>query len=333
MIGGDTGRWLFWRRVFAWRNWERAGLFAFWLVLVAASALGYWGRDDWRLDLFANFRLQYYLAALILCVAAAWRGFKILLGLFALVLLWNAAEIFNFTPRSTLPGPPVYRALSANVHSENTHPAALEAWIRQQEPDFVALIEVTGPWLPAMERLRDILPYQQHLIWGGFPDNVFGSALLSRHPIQEQHGPRLYAGTGSIPVEINTPDGPLFVILCHPSSPVDERAWGWRATTLKDIARLTRQQSERTPVLALGDFNTTPWSPFFRDFVRQSGLQPPDTNILPRRTWPARNPLLWIPIDHFFLSEDLAAQAQWTGPDVGSDHFPIGLDFQFGQMQ
>lgn len=314
------------RRLLTWANVERLSLAVIWLLIIVASAAGYFGMRDWRLELFANFKMQYYLGALVLCVIAAWRRYRVLLGLGVVALLWNGWEIFNFAPQSVEAATRTYRAISANVYSQNDQVERTEAWIRQQEPDFVALIEVTNKWDDALDRLKDILPYRQDALWGR-QDRIFGSVLLSRYPPTDHRFN--YAGVGSIPAEFITPDGPLLVLLVHPQAPMNEKAWEYRGHALGTIANFASEQADKRPILVMGDMNTTPWSPYYRNFVTQSVLDPVVTEFLPRRTWPTTNPLLWIPIDHFFLSDQLAAVSQWTGPDLGSDHYPIALDFCF----
>jgi len=312
-------------RWFSRRLVERTALFIGWVTLMVASAAGYWGREDWRLELFVNFRMQYYLVALLLCGVAAWRGYHGLLGLFLIVFIWNGWEIFDLAPPRSKPVAGVYRAISANVYTKNSQPNRTEAWIREQEPDFVALIEIDHKWDPVLERLRDILPYQRHQAWGAH----YGAAILSRFPPTRQPRDYPYAGVGSVPLEVQTPDGRLHLLLVHPLAPMNERAWKWRGKALEAIAKYTAIQSETTPVIALGDWNTTPWSGFYADFVKASNLAPVETSALPRRTWPTHNPLAWIPIDHFFVSPSITPLRQWVGPDLGSDHYPIGMDFSF----
>lgn len=313
------------RPIFSWRNVERVALIVLWLVILVVTAAGYWGRDEWRLDILSNFKMQYYLGALILCVIAAWRSFRVIFFLGLALLLWNGVEVFNFAPQSIDPEPRVYRAISANVYTRNNQVDRTVAWIRQQEPDFVALIEITAEWEDDLDALEDIFPYQRKQMWGG----RYGAIVLSKYPPTAQGAALGYAGVGSVPMEVMTPDGPLIVLLIHPLSPTNERSWKYRSNALTSIAEFAKVNADRAPMLVMGDMNTTPWSPFYRDFVSQSELHPVVTSFLPRRTWPTRNPLLWIPIDHFFLSNGLGPITQWTGPDLGSDHYPIGLDFCF----
>ncbi len=269
--------------------------------------------------------MQYYFAALVLCVVAAWRSFRIIFCLSLAVFLWNGALVFNFAPQSEESPDHIYRAISANVYTKNTQIDRVVEYIRQQEPDFVALIEITEAWEETLDELKDIFPYERRQMWGG----RYGAVILSKYPPTPEGRVQGYAGVGSIPLEVMTPDGPLLVLLIHPLSPTNERSWNYRKNALKAIADFAAANEARAPLLVMGDMNTTQWSPFYQDFVTQSNLNPVATSFFPRRTWPTRNPLLWIPIDQFFLSDELAPVSQWTGPDVGSDHYPIGLDFCF----
>lgn len=78
-----------------------------------------------------------------------------------------------------------------------------------------------------------------------------------------------------------------------------------------------------------GDFNATPWSPFFRDFLRHSRVSAGASTWSLNPTWPAGSVgtvLLRIPLDHCRVSADLAVVSQQVGPDIGSDHFPLQTD-------
>ncbi|MEO0796553.1 MAG: endonuclease/exonuclease/phosphatase family protein [Verrucomicrobiota bacterium] len=319
MISRTRRKWL------TWHGFERFVLFIAWVLLVAMTAAGFWGREDWRIELFANFKMQYYLAALIICAIAAWRRYHVLLVLNLLVFLWNGYYIFNFNPQRFQTEGRVYRAVSINVYTQNAQISRTERWIREQEPDFVALIEITDEWRPTLDGLKDILPYQRTQLWG----DRYGTTVLSKYPPTDSRQKHGFAGIGSLPYKVSTPDGPLMLLLVHALSPINERSWNYRDDALKAIARFSSESAIEAPVLVMGDFNTTPWSVFYDDFVLQSRLDPVVTSVFPRRTWPTQNPILWIPIDHFFLSDQLKPVDQYIGPDLGSDHYPIGLDFFF----
>ena len=94
------------------------------------------------------------------------------------------------------------------------------------------------------------------------------------------------------------------------------------AATLAGVARGLPE-----PVLVLGDLNASPWSSHFRRFLRDSGLRDSAQGRGVQPTWPAGMPWLWIPIDHCLHSPQLQVVARHVGPNLGSDHYPVVVDF------
>ena len=84
------------------------------------------------------------------------------------------------------------------------------------------------------------------------------------------------------------------------------------------------------PAVLLGDLNITPWSPYFKDFIQVTGLQESRKGLGLYPTWPTWLPPLRIPIDHSLISIGITVQAFSLGHDIGSDHFPVILDFSIG---
>jgi endonuclease/exonuclease/phosphatase (EEP) superfamily protein YafD len=44
-------------------------------------------------------------------------------------------------------------------------------------------------------------------------------------------------------------------------------------------------------------------------------------------TWPSDKPIFMVPIDHVLVSKEIRIQNRFTGPDIGSDHRPVIVDF------
>ena len=96
----------------------------------------------------------------------------------------------------------------------------------------------------------------------------------------------------------------------------------------KQIAVLIQQiQKINQPTVLLGDFNTTPWSPFFKDIIQKTGLKDARKELGIYPSWPAGNISMQIPIDHSLTSNGIRVHLFRLGPDIGSDHLPIILDF------
>jgi endonuclease/exonuclease/phosphatase (EEP) superfamily protein YafD len=120
----------------------------------------------------------------------------------------------------------------------------------------------------------------------------------------------------------------LVVAGVHPSSPSPTEPGDTRRRNreLDHIAEIAGD-AER-PVIVAGDFNTTPWSPYFQDLLAGAGLRNAAEGHGYIGTWPAPFWPALIPIDHVLLKGPLAATAVRRGPAIGSDHYPIIADLR-----
>ena len=114
----------------------------------------------------------------------------------------------------------------------------------------------------------------------------------------------------------------------HPASPTvtDPAQSRQRNHSLNHIGRTIDDRSR--PVIVAGDFNTTPWSPHFRDLLAASGLRNAAQGqgwiaTWPWAFWPAR-----IPIDHVLARGPIAVEDLRRGPSIGSDHYPVIADLR-----
>ena len=72
---------------------------------------------------------------------------------------------------------------------------------------------------------------------------------------------------------------------------------------------------------------SSPWGAHFRRLVHDSGLRDSAQGRGVHPSWPAIDPLLRIPIDHCLLSPCIGLVDRRVGPDIGSDHYPLIVDF------
>jgi endonuclease/exonuclease/phosphatase (EEP) superfamily protein YafD len=294
---------------------------------VVISLAGFLGAFTWWLEILSHFRVQYALcfAALALLFASGrkWRRTACALAL-ALV---NALPvlIFRLPPAPSPPAAgPVFRAMLINVNSHLGDPGAVGAVITSVRPDILVLEEISDRWLNQLAPALDIYPYRKT---APRHDN-FGIGLFSRHPIETARiVPFGLVDIPSLFAECRIGSRRLAVVATHPMPPGDALLAAERNRHLDWIAR--EIAALPGPVLLLGDLNATPWSPVYRRFAQNSGLRNSAQGRSIRPTWPAFIPLLWIPIDHVLHSPDIAIHAHRVGPDVGSDHLPVRVDFSF----
>ena len=118
----------------------------------------------------------------------------------------------------------------------------------------------------------------------------------------------------------------IFILGTHPLPPGSADYARRRNRQLKEISVTIRKRAE--PAIVIGDLNVTPWSPYFSELLRESGLRNSSPSKSLNGSWPAWMPFGRIPLDHCLVSSNLAVLGKTLGPDVGSDHLPLIVDLQ-----
>lgn len=293
-----------------------------WLALAAALL----GQFAWPLELFTHFRVQYAAGFILLAFSLMllrrplWAGCALLGALLgALPLLPYLAP--GASARALAAQPPTLRLMSFNTWGDNTAPAALVRFIEQAGADVVVLQEFP---LQSIEVLQAKLPaYPYSFIAHGRQATV----LLSRWPVLAANNVSLLAQEGGVSqVSIDWQGVAVQVLGVHLNWPLGARESGYRNQQLQALAALARAQTGAA--LVAGDFNTTPWSPHFRDLLAQADFMDAGRGFGVRRSWPARFAPAGIRIDHCLHSRHWRVLDAHTGPALGSDHLPLIVDLQ-----
>jgi endonuclease/exonuclease/phosphatase (EEP) superfamily protein YafD len=307
-------------RVFCWGDLTAVGV-----VASAATLLGFFGAWWWLADLFSHFRVQYFLVlmvvAVLLLIPRRWKT-AACFGLMAVVNLSTILPLYFGRAEPTAASEPRLRAMLLNVNRQFGNAARVAEAIDQYDPDVVVLEEVDAAWIRQLDWLSD--RYACSRIEPR-ADN-FGIALYSKLPLSSVE--IVYIGQSQVPsiiAEVETDHGPLTLIATHPVPPYGSRYSRWRNDQLARLPERVRAAS--SPVLLLGDLNTTPWGAHFKRLLRQSGLRDSSSGWGVQPTWPAQSPLLWIPIDHCLHSPEIRIIDRRVGAGVGSDHYPLIVEF------
>lgn len=303
----------------------RAGAMVATVAGLVLTVLGWFPGEDWRLDLLANFRLQFLFGFMILTAtlfASAgrrwwWLGLAGLLIHGIAVAPWLGGWRTGPEPTDGL------RILHLNVFAFNEETDAVVELIRSSDADIVFLAEATADW---RRRLRTVeLPYDLVATPGEFSLGILaylrpGLSDLAETEVIAVSDFRL--PTPSVTVELR--GEPVTVLSFHTTSPLTVRRGGARDEQLEALGELLAS-IEGHGVL-VGDLNATPWTPglaFIEDAgyinsLRASGLQP---------SWPAGLGPFMIPIDHAFHSPGLQVLERRTVTNAGSDHLGVVVEF------
>lgn len=311
--------------------------------IVICSAWAFIGFFGWPIELFAHFRVQY---AVLLAMSIPFflylertriNRFYITSCILALVaniaVVTLASTSFgreqsslkaeSQTAKSAIP----LSLLQFNVNSSSTNYPAFDKLIEKLKPDVVCIEEVSEGWREHFEKLKNIYPYQSVR---ARTDN-FGIGILSKYKIEhESREPIGGIGlpTAFVDLALSSDSGEsrqIQIVATHPLPPVSPGGTTMRDKHMHELAkRIT--QSQKLTILA-GDFNCTPWSYIFADFVKESSLVDSrlDKGIQP--TWPTMLPYLVIPIDHIFMSPSIKCTERQVQENSGSDHYPVFAKF------
>jgi endonuclease/exonuclease/phosphatase (EEP) superfamily protein YafD len=290
-------------------------------VCAAATLLAYFGPLWWMLDLFVHFRPQYALCLVASAAAAALTGRRIVMAVMLAAALVNALEVAPAFRGSMQrdKSAAAMRVVVFNLGLDNTRFDAVARFLAESRADAVVLLEVGSRWRQPLAALQAV--YAHQLVHPR--EDPFGLALLSAHPcmpceVIEEDG-RVPAILGRLALQGRQ----VWVAAVHAVPPVSAEWSRARDDHLEHIARHVARLDG--PRLMAGDFNTTPWAPSFRVLTGPTGLR---DGGLALASWPTFLPFPVVPIDHVLVSRELAVLAQWRGPDLGSDHYPIGVELR-----
>lgn len=300
------------------------------VLICLAVLVSFAGSRWWVLELATHFRVQYALALGLFVVIFSWMRqwwWAAIFGAFALLNTVVTVPAFwgeNLTVQAAYDKLPVLRALLANVNFDNQEDERIRRMILESDPDLILLLETT-PWL--MSQLRDLnerYPYQV----AEPRDDPFGIAILSRYPFSStRFTPLSVSGPPAIVAVFSFTDGrPLTLMGIHTWPPINAAFAQGRNEQLHNLANWARQTT--SPLLILGDLNISPWSPWFVRLLADSGLHDSLRGRGFQPSWPVGWPLFWTPLDHVLFSDGIHIVRREVGPAIGSDHYPIIVEFQ-----
>lgn len=300
-----------------------AGALASLGVLLARQALPF--------ELLSHFPVQFVaalapMALLLFLVKEKAAGFFV-----ALVAFFHFAHVApdfaQFEPSAEGSSGARLKVVSFNIHTSNHAFDQVNAFLKEEKPDVLLITELGAD----AARNLDFASLGLKPVEEVAREDNFGIGLYSRFPVKSSR--ISYPGgvtTPAVEAAIAVPSQAGEVILnltgLHPIPPVSGASLTRRNAQLFAAGEAAARTDGA--VLLLGDFNLTPWSPYFDDLLAISKLA--DSRKVGggglQTSWPTWSPVLAIPIDHALVSRHVKVLVRRIGPDVGSDHYPVILN-------
>ncbi|MBX3363486.1 MAG: endonuclease/exonuclease/phosphatase family protein [Phycisphaeraceae bacterium] len=279
----------------------------------------------WGISLARTFCLEIALICLLIPAAALALRRRMLAAVgvgIAAMWAWPGWELLRTPMPEELAGSPIV-CMSFNVLGLNRNHAGILEEIVQADPDVLAIQEYTLALHEAIgPDLLQRWPHVQLTWW----NERFGMALYSRIPFDDartlRSGDR---GRTMLRVTLAHSEGPLVCYAIHPAHPAGVQLVADGRMAFRHLLDAIDQETH--PVVILGDFNASLWSPQ-DESLRRRGYR--NTLSLAARgyqaTWPAAGPMTHVPsvrIDHIYVSPGLLCDRATTGSNRGSDHRPV----------
>ncbi|HLO49342.1 MAG TPA: endonuclease/exonuclease/phosphatase family protein [Kamptonema sp.] len=290
------------------------------------SVSSYLGGNNRFFELSSHFRLQYLIVAFSCCIFfKITRTKKLWLFVSILCVLVNFAEILPwYFPQRAIAAEIAgqkLRIFQSNVLTGNRRYADVISLVREEKPDIAVFVEVTqSTWAKELAVLKDLLPYS----FGNQDSEQFGMVIYSKFPLENTSLKTFSWGRKVVYAEVIIQSKVISILAAHPPVPTKQKSFLDRNRQLAAIGNYVAML--KNPVMVIGDFNVTMWSPFYKNMIKTGGLRNARASfgILP--TWPTDKPLFYIPIDHCLVSKEIQVLNIRAGRKIGSDHLPLITD-------
>jgi len=299
---------------------------AFVAVLGVLTVLAELARTGWIAELACHFRPQYVVLSLVTAVAGFVLGRRRLAvaALAIMVLnLWAAGAYLApwFKPSSAgARAADDVTLVSLNLLHRNHDHARVLAYLEQASPDVLVLAELTPRWRAALSDYLATYPFTLAADKRG----PWGLGVYSRFPFADARADDLgVTGSVNVAAVLDLPRGRVRLVAAHLVSPTRPGRANWRNQQLQRLAGLLRSSPEAMPRLLIGDLNVTPFSPYFEDLLRSTGMRDARRPQGFQVTWPSWVPAFGVMIDHCIVDPTFPVSSVERGPAVGSDHYPL----------
>lgn len=288
------------------------------VALALLSLVPFVAGDIWPVELATHFRVQYLVASIGVAVALALLGCARRATAMLPIAVANAVVVapYILPQAQAVTGTGTVKLLVVNLAARNRSFDDLIDMVAREQPDIAVLAEYTPHAAAVLKSLHADLPHSRQIA----RDDAWGIALMSRLPIEQA---RIF-DLGETPAIDARLGGGIRVIGVHLLPPTTTQRFAARNAQLESLAELAA--GSETPLIVAGDFNLSPYSPYFGRWLRASSLSDTLAGQGLDFTWPSQFFLLGIPIDHVFVSPEFSVLTRRRLERFGSDHLPVLIE-------
>lgn len=294
------------------------------ILIGLLSAMGWLSRFGWLFEIFANFRVQYSIILAFLIIPLIIKKKWLWSGVILVFLVINIFEFIPtyFTNKKNIKTKTKIKIMMINIYAKNMEYEKVANFIEKQNPDIIITQEINLHMIDNLEKQIKPYKYQKLVI----KDNGFSIGIFSKFETKFKTPKKYYKDKVAAiligEMKINRKNVLIYAI--HLKSPTTPERFKIRNNTLSMIKKDVNN-IENSYVILLGDFNMTPYSYYFKKFEKEINLRDSRKGFGIQATWPTFFPILRIPIDHCFASENIEIIDRIIGDSIGSDHFPVIL--------
>ena len=305
------------------------------IAVPAAGLLTLLAEIFWIADLVANLRTQLIIAGVVVTVVALlrkqWKNVLVQLLMLSLHISWvilppHRAQVDAGVADITV--------TSVNAHIYNDQHAIIAARLSDLSADVITVTELS----PSLyEHLMVVFATSHPFVAAQARSGPFGVGIFSKYPLSDIEMIGTDTTGRSLLVTVRQRDQNYRVMAVHPFSPMTPGRFNLRNQhfgALSDAVQAVHQKQPQMPCIVIGDFNFTPWSPYFLGFQRTSGLRHVAQGSGVTPTWYAWGQAMFplgLVLDHCMVSPGLACISCSIGPSVGSDHLPLTVQLSLGK--
>ena len=290
--------------------------------------------EFWWLDNLINLQPQWILLALLSLLVSI-KYLKYLLVplslLYVAIIGLNLAPLYLSEP-SINQGSETLTIAQFNIMYENPNMERIISSLVESEYDVVLVQEVGDDKTEKIAKLIRSYPYSIGV--KASDEYTSRQVLFSRWPIVEKKVHDLGYVEGSvIEVIILTPSNntPVQIYAFHPGAPRNKMLWRLRNRTLEFVAGQV-SASRLQHKIVIGDFNTSPWSPEFKNLESNGQLKNSANGYgyIPSWALYSSNKLIRLLssayIDHCLVSRSVHVHNKQYHFIDGSDHLLISTE-------